>query len=77
MRIKDLQIGYSLPKSLMKSHAVRIYVGVQNLFTFTKYSGLDPEIGINPTGNDPLDIGIDRGTYPQARTLFSGISLTL
>jgi hypothetical protein len=77
LRIKDLQLGYSLPKSLMKSHTIRIFVGVQNLFTFTNYTGLDPEIGLNPTRNDLLDIGIDRGTYPQARTLYSGINVSL
>jgi TonB-linked SusC/RagA family outer membrane protein len=82
LRIKDLQLGYSLPKSLMKSHNIRIYIGVANLLTVTKYTGLDPEIGQpvdgrNNGNNDPLDIGIDRGTYPQARTLFSGINVSL
>ncbi len=45
----------------------------QNLITFTSYSGLDPEIG-NVGGS--LEIGIDRGFYPQARTVMGGVSLT-
>jgi TonB-linked SusC/RagA family outer membrane protein len=76
MRVKEVQIGYALPKKWLLNRTVRLYVGAQNLFTFTKYTGLDPEIGI---GNDqtPLDIGIDMGAYPQALLLFSGINVSL
>jgi hypothetical protein len=45
----------------------------QNLLTFTKYSGLDPEIG---TVGGSLEIGMDRGFYPQARTILGGLSIT-
>ena len=76
LRLKTLQIGYNLPDAWlqkMKFEKFKIYVTAQNLITFTKYSGLDPEIG-NVGGS--LEIGIDRGFYPQARTIMGGVSLT-
>jgi TonB-linked SusC/RagA family outer membrane protein len=76
LRLKTLQLGYNLPKKwLKKAHfeKMKIYCTGQNLLTFTKYSGLDPEIG-NVGGS--LEIGIDRGFYPQARTVMGGLSLT-
>ncbi len=77
MRIKNLQLGYTLKKSLiskLKLSQLRVYVNAQNLLTFTKYSGLDPEIGMN--GYSPLDIGVDRGFYPQARVYSAGLTVT-
>ena len=70
-RIKTLQIGYTLPQSLMSRYTlqkVRIYVSGYNLFTFTKYDGYDPEIGGG-------SYGIDRGFYPQARSWQAGLSV--
>lgn len=75
-RLKTLQIGYNLPKTWLKKarfEKMKIYMTGQNLLTFTKYSGLDPEIGTIGSG---LEIGIDRGFYPQARTILGGVSLT-
>ena len=71
LRIKTVQLGYSLPKSFLgKAHIqrTRVYVTGENLFTFTKYNGFDPEIGGNV-------FGIDRGFYPQSRTYMMGINL--
>jgi TonB-linked SusC/RagA family outer membrane protein len=76
LRLKTVQLGYNLPsKWLKKAHfeKMKIYVTAQNLLTLTKYSGLDPEIG-NIGGS--LEVGIDRGFYPQARTIMGGVSLT-
>ena len=76
LRFKTLQIAYNLPKAWlqkMKFEKFKIYMTGQNLLTFTKYSGLDPEIG--QVGGS-LELGIDRGFYPQARTFLGGISLT-
>ena len=56
----------------IKIRQIRVYVAVQNLFTFTKYSGLDPEIGSRGT----LEIGIDRGFYPAARMFMGGLNVT-
>lgn len=70
-RIKTLQVGYTLPSDLSKKYGVsklRIYLTAENLFTFTKYSGYDPEIGGGI-------FGIDRGYYPQAKTNQIGINL--
>ena len=72
LRFKTLQIGYNIPvkKYIDK---LRIYFNAQNLYTFTKYTGLDPEIGTGYTGG--LDIGVDRANYPQARLMSFGINL--
>ena len=74
LRIKNLQVGYSLPTTILEKMNIgkfRVYVSAQNLFTFTNYSGLDPEIG----AVSALEIGIDRGFYPQARTFLGGINV--
>jgi TonB-linked SusC/RagA family outer membrane protein len=70
-RIKTLQIGYNLPQGLIRRYTlqkVRVYVSGFNLITFTKYTGYDPEIGGG-------SYGIDRGFYPQARSLQAGLSV--
>lgn len=70
-RIKVAQIGYSLPLSLIERAGLsraRIYIMGENLFTFTKYTGYDPEIGGD-------SFGIDRGIYPQARSFMVGINV--
>jgi TonB-linked SusC/RagA family outer membrane protein len=74
MRIKNVQLGYTLPDSVMQRLSIgkcRVYVAASNLFTFTNYSGLDPEIGSRGT----LEIGIDRGFYPSARTFMAGVNV--
>ncbi|MTI33181.1 SusC/RagA family TonB-linked outer membrane protein [Xanthovirga aplysinae] len=76
-RLKTLQLGYTLPDQLIsraKLKRVRVYVSADNLFTITKYTGYDPEVGTNP--DNALDIGIDRGIYPQARTYRVGANIT-
>lgn len=76
LRLKTLQLGYNLPKNWLKRahlEKLKIYCTGQNLLTFTKYSGLDPEIG---SVGGSLELGIDRGFYPQARTVLGGVSLT-
>ena len=77
IRLKDFQLGYNLPTKLLnrlKLGSMRFYVGATNLITITKYTGFDPEIGYGVYGT--LDYGVDRGYYPQARQIFTGISLT-
>jgi TonB-linked SusC/RagA family outer membrane protein len=79
LRLKNVQLGYTFSKKLMAPlniNNLRIYAGVQNLFTITKYKGLEPELGGNDNG-DPVDFGIDRSNYPQARTVMVGLNLTL
>jgi hypothetical protein len=75
VRIKNLQIGYTLPQSLQDKLDIgkcRFYVSASNLLTLTNYSGLDPEIGSRGT----LEIGIDRGFYPVGRNFIAGINVT-
>lgn len=84
-RIKNIQIGYTLNKKItdkMKLERWRFYVSASNLLTITSYKGFDPEIGINSTGytdvfsaNRDLQLGIDRGVYPQPRMLLFGINV--
>ncbi len=69
LRLKNMQIGYTIPKSLTGKIGVerlRFYVGGSNLLTFTKYKGFDPEVGDN---------GRDYGNFPQARTLLLGLNM--
>ncbi|MGP1436528.1 MAG: TonB-dependent receptor [Phocaeicola sp.] len=76
VRLKNLQLGYTIPVSLTKKISIdnlRIYVAAQNLFTITGYSGLDPEIG-EYNGN-PIYKGVDMGYYPQPRTIMFGINM--
>lgn len=73
LRLKNVTLGYTLPKSLMKhigleNNTIRAYVSGENLFTITKYSGMDPEVG---------GVGIDGGRYPVSRTFTVGINLSL
>lgn len=71
LRLKTIQIGYSLPDSILDKLGIdklRVYYTAENLLTFTKYSGYDPEIGGGI-------FGIDRGYYPQAITNQLGINL--
>ena len=76
LRLKSLTLGYSLPAALAtRAHlrTVRVYVQSQNLVTFTKYTGLDPEISTFSGSNTA--IGTDFFTYPQARTITGGVTL--
>jgi hypothetical protein len=71
LRFKIMQLGYTLPNSLVGKAGIsklRVYVTAENLFTLTNYSGYDPEVGGGI-------FGIDKGQYPQARTILGGIQL--
>ena len=68
-RIKTLQLGYTLPTSLIERagmSSLRFYVSGNNLLTITDYQGLDPEIGAG--------IGVDRGFYPHPRFFLVGVN---
>jgi len=70
-RIKTIQIGYTLPQTAVAKiglERVRVYLMSENLATFTKYTGYDPEIGGGV-------MSIDRGIYPQARSFIGGVNL--
>ena len=74
LRISNITLGYDFAK-LIKLKAIsqaRLYVQVQNAFTFTKYDGMDPEIGY---GTSDWVSGIDLGYYPRPRTFLVGVNL--
>jgi hypothetical protein len=76
IRIKQIQLGYNLPKSLLnkiKMKSVRVYVSLEDYFTFTNYPGMDPEAG--STTNSQL--GLDKGVYPITKKAIFGINVTL
>ncbi|WP_160712647.1 SusC/RagA family TonB-linked outer membrane protein [Chitinophaga solisilvae] len=71
LRIKNVTLGYTLPEVLTRRvhlQKLRVYVTGNNLLTFTKYTGMDPEVGTDT-------YGIDLGRYPQARTLLVGLNV--
>ena len=75
-KIKDVTLGYDF-KRLWKScplQQLRLYVQAKNLYTFTGYTGLDPEVG-NAAGGDSWASGIDLGLYPPSRSFYVGASI--
>ena len=81
IRVKNLQIGYNIKSSVLQKFRCskwRWYIAAENLTTFTDYRGSDPEVGsTSSNGNiNIVDTGIDRGIYPQARTIRIGTSIT-
>ncbi|HOO95905.1 MAG TPA: TonB-dependent receptor [Proteiniphilum sp.] len=75
VRLKSAQLGYTLPDALTKKISIqrlRLYVSADNLLTFTGYDGFDPEIA----SGGYTTIGIDRGIYPQARTISLGANIS-
>ncbi len=81
LRIQNIQLGYSLPKERLTSWtndfvaSMRFYIGVQNLATFTKYSGYDPEVGRNQSfqkGSTNVSTGVDGGASPLPRIVMLG-----
>ena len=77
LRLKNITLGYTLPVALTRKLTIerlRVYVQAENLVTWTKYWGFDPEISSGPDGIKSL--GIDRGVYPQARTFTVGVNVS-
>jgi len=80
MRIKNIQLTYTVPSSFvskLKLSSLQLYVQGQNLFTFTNYKGLDPDINLRTSGNDNQDIhmGIDEGAFPVAKSYNIGLKV--
>jgi hypothetical protein len=77
VKLKNLMVGYTFPSAWSNKYTIsklRVYISIQNLFTITKYSGLDPEIGIQ--GANPTQNGVDNGTYPSSRFYTFGFNVT-
>lgn len=76
VRMRNLELGYQLPETLanrLNIQNARVYISGQNLFTITKYSGLDPDV----TGSGILDRGFDNGNWPASRVFSLGVQLGL
>ncbi|GAA4749883.1 SusC/RagA family TonB-linked outer membrane protein [Flavisolibacter ginsenosidimutans] len=81
LRLNTLNLGYTLPKSILakvKISNLRIYGSVYNVFTITKYSGLDPEVNTDPSHNNATypTTGFDFGTYPRPRSYVVGLNVS-
>ncbi|NID09201.1 SusC/RagA family TonB-linked outer membrane protein [Fibrivirga algicola] len=78
LRLRNVTFGYNLPKNVSTAahlRSVRLYVSAQNWLTVTKYTGYDPEV--SAFGQDNLSIGVDRGSYPVAKTFTFGLNIGL
>ncbi|WP_345953254.1 TonB-dependent receptor [Mucilaginibacter sp. PAMB04168] len=77
-RLRTIQLGYNLPSKLISKISMkklRVYVLSENLFTITKYSGYDPELGVSADAGGGAVFSVDRGAYPQARTFLFGVNV--
>jgi TonB-linked SusC/RagA family outer membrane protein len=76
LRLRNITVGYNLPVSNLNIkwlQSARVYIGGQNLLTFTDYSGYDPEVNAN--GQNNLSLGTDRGSFPLAKMYTAGLRL--
>ncbi|MBN2262592.1 MAG: SusC/RagA family TonB-linked outer membrane protein [Prolixibacteraceae bacterium] len=74
LRLRNVVLGYTVPKTITSKIGVeklRVYAGGRNLLTFTKYTGLNPEIG----GNNILEMGVDIGLYPVTKMVYFGANI--
>lgn len=77
LRIKNITFGYNFPRTMVKKMSlenIRIYANLQNLYTFTKYSGYDPEVGASTASS--YVYGLDNGRYPSPQIYSFGINLS-
>jgi len=75
VRLKSIQLGYTLPTSILRKAYIqkfRVYVSAENLFTLTSYEGFEPEVA----AGSYTTIGVDKGVYPQSRTISLGANIT-
>lgn len=66
LKMDNITLGYTFPNVSKKLKSIRLWAGVQNVFTITNYSGLDPEVSVG------TDQGIDNNIYPRPRTILAG-----
>jgi hypothetical protein len=81
LRISNITLGYDLAKAVKWKNLsrFRLYVAVENLITFTKYSGMDPEVGANTSdasGVYYFGQGLDNGFYPRPKVYMTGVNIT-
>ena len=79
LRVKNITLGYTFPKNLLqkaKIENVRVYMNIQNLYTLTKYTGFDPEVGASTQDSSGMAFGVDNGRYPSPMTCSFGLNIT-
>lgn len=77
LRLKNIQLGYTLPAKWLRGtrlSAVRLYLAAQNLATWTRYTGYDPEVS---TRNSAMTRGFDYSAYPKAQSFTFGVKIDL
>ena len=81
LRLKTMRLGYTLPENLVKKakmKSLRVYLQATNLFTLTKYRGLDPEVNtLSNTAGEGNRMGVDKGSWPTPRQITLGLTLGL
>ena len=81
LRLKTMRLGYTLPDNVLskiKLKSLRLYVQATNLFTLTKYKGLDPEVNtLSNTAGEGNRMGVDKGSWPTPRQITLGLTLGL
>jgi hypothetical protein len=73
-KFKQIQLGYTLPKNLIKKVGIshtRVYASLDDFFTITKYPGFDPEASANAT----TGMGVDKGAYPTSKKVVLGFNI--
>ena len=78
LRLKNITLSYQFNKKLIRKlgiSKIQPYITAQNLITFTRYKGFDPEV--NQWGDNAVVQGIDWGTYPQSKTFIFGVNIEL
>jgi hypothetical protein len=77
LRISTMTLGYDFARIAKKSYLskLRLYASVLNAFTFTKYNGMDPEVGYTDRSSDGFLSGVDLGYYPRPRTMMVGANI--
>jgi TonB-linked SusC/RagA family outer membrane protein len=80
IRLKNIALGYNIPGSILekaKIRSLRVYVSAQNLLTITDYKGYDPEVNYRSSGGSDANrnLGLDYGSYPNAKGFTAGINL--
>jgi hypothetical protein len=79
LRIKNITLGYTVPKEFAKRFGIenlRVYCNLQNLWTITGYKGYDPEVGASTADTNGYVYGLDNGRYPSPTVYSFGLSLT-
>lgn len=79
LRIRNIMLGYTFPQrwiQKLRIENLRVYANIQNVHTFTNYSGYDPEVGLNQQDSSGFTFGFDAGRYPAPRLISFGLNIS-